>query len=108
MKRFFKWFAVLAFAGLIASGISYAGMRLKVGQLIGDAKHEFVQRQISFSNDSIPGVGPRWAWMVTWGAVRLPATRGARVWVSPTGAILATDPANLEDRIDAYLRTREP
>jgi hypothetical protein len=28
--------------------------------------------------------------------------------VSPTGGIIATLPANLEDRIDAYLRSREP
>ena len=108
MKRFFKWFAVLAFFGLIATTISYAGMRLKVGQLIGDANHEFVERRITFAKDSIPGMSPRWAWKVTWGAVRIPATRNATVWVSPTGGILATVPGNLEDRVEAYLRSRDP
>lgn len=108
MKRFFKWFAIAAFFAMIATAISYAGMRLKVGQLIGDANHEFVQRHITFAKDSIPGVGERWAWMVTWGAVRIPATRSAKVWVSPSGGILATEPANLEDRIEAYLRSRDP
>ena len=108
MKRLFKWFALLTFLGLIATAISYAGMRFKVGQLIGDANHEFVQPTRSFGKDSIPGIGVRFAWTVKWGAVRIPGTRTARVWVSPTGKLLATDPANLDARIEAYQRSREP
>lgn len=108
MKRFFKWFAILAFLGLIATGISFMGMRLKVGQLIGDADFAFVQRSVRFAKDSIPGQGERYVWAVTWGAVRLPGIRTATVWVSPTGNVIATDPADLEARIAAYERSREP
>ena len=108
MKRFLKWIAILVFLGLIATTISFAGMRFKIGQLIGDANHEFVQRSVSFGKDSIPGIGERMAWQVSWAAVRLPGTRRARVWVSPTGTIIAMDPANLDDRIEAYQRSRDP
>jgi hypothetical protein len=108
MKRFLRWFTLLAFVCLGGAAISYAGARVKVGQLLGEANHAFTGRSISFGKDSIPGVGQRNAWTVSWSTVRMPGTTRATIWVSPTGGIIATLPANLEDRIDAYLRSREP
>lgn len=108
MKRLIKWFTILAFVVLLATAFSYAGMRLRVGQLIGHANVAFVQRQITFGRDSIPGVGRPLAWKVTWAEVRMPGTSRATVWVSPTGKILAVRPVNLDARIDAWQRSREP
>jgi hypothetical protein len=99
------WITLLC--GLLAFG-SYAGARLAAGRLVGTGK-PLAGRETQFAFkgvERLPG-RPR-AWVFTYSISQLPGVARATIYVSPTGAILAMQPADLDARIDAWERAREP
>lgn len=102
---------VLAVAAVVTGllfAASYAGARFKVGQILGPSPPNMGTRTISFGTDSVPGSpGQRLVWTFSWSPTPWTGTRPVRIWISPTGTILAVWPRNLETLVEQYYRSKD-
>jgi hypothetical protein len=114
MARFFKILLLLAAVGGLLTAASYAGARFTAGKVTG-TKPPLSERTIHFQGwrppkfagvETLPGT-PR-AWVIHYARTRLPGVRRATIYVSATGKLIATVPADLDDRIEAWERAQEP
>lgn len=108
MGKFLKRIAILAFAGGLLYGASYVGARAKVGTMLGETSRDMGERSIRFVWDGVqtlPGK-PR-AWEFTYSQARIYMSRPVMIYISPTGQILGTVPADLDRRLDA-VRAQDP
>ena len=108
MRRVISWLIWMVFAALLVGVGSYAGARFKAGQFLGP--NSPVRGPVSaFAYEGVPNLpGKPRAWVFTYTQVRLPGVSRVRIVVSPKGRILAVSPPDLEDRLEAYRRSREP
>jgi len=108
MDRLFKGLLVVALIGGGFGVYSYLGARITAGKLVG-SNPPMGDRTIEFAFDGVPELAgqPR-AWVVTYTSSRLPGVRTVRIYVSPTGTLLATRPADLDTRLDAWEKSRQP
>lgn len=108
MFKLIKWLLLVAFIGTLLSFGSYAAARLRAGQVVGPnlplsgRTAQFAAKGV----EDLPGK-PR-AWVFTYRSSQLPGISGARIFVSPTGKLIATRPADLARRIEAWEKAREP
>ncbi|HEX9579748.1 MAG TPA: hypothetical protein VF970_01450 [Gemmatimonadales bacterium] len=108
MRRFFKWLFIAALACGAFVVYSYAGARLTAGRVVGP-NPPFSGRTIKFYFDGVPDLrGRPRAWVITYNRSRLPGVLTAQIYISPTGTLLATRPADLDTRLDAWEKTRLP
>jgi hypothetical protein len=106
--RLLKWLVMLAAIAAMLGAASYAGARFTTGRLVGPTP-PLSGREIRFEFkgvEELPG-RPR-AWVFTYGASRLPGVRSARIYVSPTGRLIATRPADLDLRLEAWEKAQQP
>ncbi|UCG85892.1 MAG: hypothetical protein JSW71_18595 [Gemmatimonadota bacterium] len=108
MYKLFKVLVVLGFiCGLLTAG-SYAGARVTVGKFLGSAP-PLAGRSSSFSFAGVEELGNRrLVWIIDYATSQLPGVRRATFYVSPTGDLIATVPADLDVRLNAWQRSREP
>ena len=106
--RLIKWLIVLAMVGAALTAASYAGARFTAGRLLGPEPPlsgrtvQFVYKGV----EQLPGK-PR-AWVFTYTQSSLPGVRSARIYVSPTGKLIAIRPRDLDRRLDAWAKAQEP
>ena len=95
------------FVGILAVG-SYAGARFQAGKVLGN-KPPLGGRTVEFAFKGAEDLrgNPR-VWIVTYTTSRLPGVRQAKIYVTPTGKVVATSPPNLDDLLDAWERSLEP
>lgn len=108
MGRIVKWLVVLSAVGVAVTLASYAGAMLTAGKLLGPAP-PLTSRTVQLAFEEVnhmPGEPP--AWVFTYQASQLPGVTSARVFVSPTGKLMGTLPADLESRLENYQRSRMP
>jgi hypothetical protein len=86
--------------GLI--GASYAGARFTAGRLIGPESRRFGSPTTHFAFAGIPALRakPR-GWVLSYPAAQEFGPRGAAIYISPTGRLLGTRPADLARRMEA-------
>lgn len=108
MAKLLKLLAVLALIVGLLTAASYLGARATAGGVLGP-NPPVGERSIDFAFGGVSNLrgNPR-AWVFTYRTSRLPDVSGVRVYVSPTGKLLGTDPPNLEQRLETYERAREP
>ena len=104
MRAFFLLLVIIA----ALSGASYAGARLTAGRLTGPEPNGFgaATTRFAFSGIRTLRAKPR-GWIVAYPRARGFGPGGAEIYVSPTGRLLGTRPANLAQRIEAE-RVVEP
>lgn len=89
-------------------GASYAGARFTAGRLVGPDSRSLGPLTARFAFDGVSDLPARpKAWVLAYPGARQFGKRGAEIYVSPTGRLLGTRPANLGERLDA-LRPAEP
>ncbi len=108
MGRIFKR---LLFCGVVCvalAGASWTGARATAGQLIG-LNPPVSNRTMAFAFDGVPGIegNPR-AWVITYASSTLPGVKKAEIFVSPTGVLLGTRPANLDLRLERWANSKIP
>jgi hypothetical protein len=106
MAKAFKWLVILGFVFGLALAFSYLGARASVGKLIGSAQTG--ERTIRFlwgGAPTIPG-RPR-VWQFSFSRVADYENQRAVVYVSPTGAIVRTVPADLAEKLEAAVRAKD-
>jgi len=108
MHKLFKLLVVLGFiCGLLVAG-SYAGALVTVGKFVGSSP-PLESQASSFSFTSVKAAGNRrLVWVFDYNTSKLPGVRRATFYVSPTGGLIATIPADLDSRLTAWERSREP
>jgi hypothetical protein len=82
------------------SGASYAGARFTAGKVIGPNPRGLGSSTARFAFDGIPGVRakPR-GWIISYPHATGLGRGGAEIYVSPTGRLLGTKPADLAERV---------
>jgi drug/metabolite transporter (DMT)-like permease len=100
MARLF-WTALLlgAIAALVA-GASWALAYNTVGSLLGDPPPQMGTQTTTFLWHGAPQLegGPR-VWSFAYAPTLIPGAQSVRIYVSPLGRILETDPADLAARV---------
>ena len=108
MKRLVKWLLLLAIVATLLGSASYAGARLRVGQLVG-SEPPLGGRDIAFAWKGVEELPDRpRAWIFTYRTNQLRLRLVVKIYISPTGDIIQTVPSNLAARIEAYERSRRP
>jgi hypothetical protein len=100
-------FLLLVIVAALA-GASYAGARFTAGRLTGPNPAGLGSPTTRFAFQGIPTLRekPR-GWIVAYPSAREFGRGGAEIYVSPTGRLLGTRPANLAQRLEAN-RREEP
>ena len=93
---------------VVLAAASYAGARATAGKLTGPNPLGLVSATTRFSFEGIPALrGKPRGWVVRYPVARGFGAGGAEIYVSPTGRLLGTRPADLAQRIEAR-RDQEP
>jgi hypothetical protein len=101
MRAFF----LLLVVAVALAGASYAGARFTAGKLIGPNPQGLGASTTRFEFKGIPSLRakPR-GWVVAYPSAREFGSRGAEIYVSPTGRLLGTRPANLAQQLETRRR----
>jgi len=106
--KLIKWLFIIGFVGVLLTGGSYAAARFQVGRLVGP-NPPLAGRAVEFAYRGVEGLpGRPRLWVFTYGSTRLPGIRSATIYVSPTGKLVGTRPADLEARLAAWEQSQEP
>jgi hypothetical protein len=108
MKRFSKWLFLLVVAAVAFATYSYAGAWFTAGRVVGSSG-PVSDRTMEFAFKGVPDLpgNPR-AWIVTYHRTQLPGVRRVQIYVSPTGRLIATRPGDLDARLDAWEKAKQP
>src|SRR4051812_23964866 len=100
-------FLLLVIAAALV-GASFAGARFTAGKVVGPNPQGLGPPATRFAFQGIPELRakPR-GWIISYPEAREFGTRGAAIYVSPTGALLGTRPADLARLMEAR-RSTEP
>jgi hypothetical protein len=110
MARLFWLIIVLAFVGLMFTGVSWAAAFTSVGTFLGAPPP-----QMGSQKTTIEWHG-QWhglaqirehppVWRFAFSPTVIPGAPAVRIYVDPVGHIIATEPADLEARLVAFRRT---
>ena len=96
MRTLFLLFVIAAALG----AASYAGARFTAGKVIGPKPQGLGSSSARFAFDGIRAIRtkPR-GWIISYPGAHEFGSRGAEIYVSPTGKLLGTRPANLAERL---------
>lgn len=99
MRAFFLLLVVAA--GL--AGASYAGARFTAGRLMGPDASRFPSPTARFAFEGIKALPakPR-GWVLSYPSATEFGPQGATIYVSPSGTLLGTRPADLARRVEAH------
>jgi hypothetical protein len=108
MGRFIKLLIVAAFVGGLLYAGSYAGARATVGKLMGSPTPELGLRTVHLALGGVKEIPdhPR-AWEFNYSKVAVNGNRPAKIFVSLNGKIIATIPKDLDQRLEAWRKTKE-
>ncbi|HEX2249315.1 MAG TPA: hypothetical protein VHH32_03155 [Gemmatimonadales bacterium] len=100
-------FLLIVICAVLAAA-SYAGARATAGKLTGPNPAGLGSATTRFAFEGIPALrgSPR-GWIIRYPAARAFGPGGAAIYVSPTGRLLGTSPANLSQQLEAG-RGQEP
>lgn len=106
MARLFWLIVILAFAGSLAIGASWAAAFSTVGTLLGAPPPRMGTQTTTFLWRDLPNYRKQPAvWMFAWAPTAIPGATTVRIRVGPWGHVISTEPADLEDRLVAFHRT---
>ncbi len=99
---------VLSFVVAILAAGSFAGARFGAGKMLG-SQRPFGGQTVEFA---FKGAGdlagnPR-VWVFTYSTSRLPRVRQAKIYVTLTGRVVATQPSNLADLLEEWEKSLLP
>jgi hypothetical protein len=98
------WLIVLA-AGVAAllAGVSWVTAYTAVGSFLGSPPPEMGAQSTSFLWNGLPQLPehPR-VWCFAFGPTKIPGAPAVRIYVSPLGQIVETEPGNLDALLKAF------
>jgi len=102
MARLFWLTVMAAFGAALLAGASWAGAFMAVGTLLGSPPPEMGTQSTTFLWEGMPQLPshPR-VWRFTFTPTVIPGAPTVRIYVSPLGQVVETEPADLEARVKA-------
>lgn len=109
MGKLIKLLVVVAFIGCLLYAGSYAGARAAEGKLLGSPFPEMGVRTARLAYEGIADLpGRPKGWEFHYSRVAVNGGRPGKVFVSFDGKILGTVPRDLESRVEAWRKSKEP
>ena len=103
MARFFWYVMMAALAAALVSGASWAGAYYRVGTLLGSPPPKMGTQSTTFLRDGLKSVrGRPKVWRFAFGPTEIPGAPKVRIYVSPSGELVATDPPDLQDHLRQF------
>lgn len=105
MSRFI-WFVMMsAFAFTLLAGASWAGAYFRVGELLGAPPPQMGTQTTTFLWRGLSKVSghPR-VWSFAFAPTKIPGAPKVRIYVSPTGRLVATEPTDLPALLTDFRR----
>ena len=95
------WFTLMvAIAAAVVAGVSWGLAYNGVATLLGDPPPEMGRQTTTFLWDGLPDVeGHPRVWSFAYSPTRIPGAPDVRVYVSPIGHVVETEPADLPTRV---------
>jgi hypothetical protein len=103
MARLFWWTIIAAFAAALLAGASWAAAFYAVGNLLGSPPPAMGTQTTTFLWDGMPQLpGHPRVWRFAFGPTQIPGAPTVRIYVSPFGRVVQTQPDNLEALLKAF------
>ena len=103
MARLFWWTIMAAFAAALLAGASWAAAFYAVGDLLGSPPPAMGTQTTTFLWSGMPQLpgNPR-VWRFAFGPTQIPGAPTVRIYVTPLGRVVETEPANLAALLKAF------
>jgi len=102
MARLFWLTVMAAFVAALLAGASWAAALMAVGTLLGAPPPEMGTQSTTLLWEGAPQLpGHPRVWRFAFGPTKIPGAPTVRIYVSPLGQVVATEPADLEARVKA-------
>ena len=103
MVRFLWFIFMAAIAGALVAGASWAGAYYRVGDLLGAPPPKMGTQSTTFLWEGLKSVrGRPKVWRFAFGPTEIPGAPNVRIYVSPTGHLVATEPADLQEHLRQF------
>jgi len=106
MAGLVKFILLLAACAALVVGVSWALAYNRVAQLLGDPPPQMGAQTTTFLWDGMPQVAgqPR-VWSFAYAPTLIPGARNVRIYVSPLGQLVQTEPDDLAARVKRFHAT---
>lgn len=105
MARLLWLLMMVALVGALLAGASFGIAYFRVGQVLGSPPPDMGSQHTSFLWNGMGHVrGKPQAWRFAFGPTRLAGAPDVRIYVSPWGEVLQTEPSNLNDLLFSFHR----
>ncbi|HYU01113.1 MAG TPA: hypothetical protein VEK85_12085 [Gemmatimonadales bacterium] len=102
MARLFWLTVVAAFGAALLAGASWAAAVSAVGTLLGAPPPQMGTQSTTFLWHGMPQLpGHPRVWRFAFGPTRIPGAPTVRIYVTPLGRVVETEPADLEALVQA-------
>jgi hypothetical protein len=102
MGRLFWLVIMLGIAGAVVGLVSWIAAYSTVGRLLGAPPPQMGKQKTRFLWQGMPReTGNPRAWQFSFGPTAIPGAPRVVIYVSPTGDLIRTDPADLAGRVKA-------
>ena len=100
MARLFWMTLMVAFAGALLLGASWAAAFYTLGDLLGAPPPEMGRQSTDLLWQGAPELpGHPRVWRFAFGPTRIPGAPAVRIYVNPFGQLVKTEPADLAERV---------
>ena len=107
MARLFWLLLVAAFVAMLLTGVSWAIAYNSVGTLLGSPPPQMGTQHTSIQWEGFSRLAEHPPmWRFAYGPTRIPGAPSVRIYVSPLGRIVQTEPADLDEKLQAFRRPR--
>lgn len=103
MARLIWLLLTVALGAALLAGASWIAATARVADILGAPPPQMGQRNTMFLWEGMskkPG-HPK-AWLFSFGPTKIPGAPKVRIWVSPVGQVLQTEPADLDAKLQAF------
>jgi hypothetical protein len=106
MARLIRLVLGLAVGAAVLALVSWAVALHRVDVLLGDPPPQMGSHSTTFLQDGIPQVeGRPRVWLFAFGPTAIPGARDVRIYVTPLGRVIQTDPPDLAARVKVFHAT---
>jgi hypothetical protein len=105
MARLFWFLVMVAFVAALLAGASWALAYSSVDTMLGAPPPEMGTQSTTFLWDGLPHApGRPRVWRFAYSPTLIPGAPSVRIYVSTTGRVVQTEPANLPELLNAFRR----
>jgi len=106
MARLFWYLLIAAFVAMLLAAVSWAIAYNSVGTLLGAPPPQMGTQSTSIQWYGLSRLREHPpVWRFAFAPTRIPGATAVRIYVNPWGRIVQTEPADLDERLQAFRRT---